>query len=478
MNMAVIILAAGKGTRMKSDTVKVLHPLAARPMLAYSLDLACAMKPEKLAVVVGCQADRVREAFADYSPPPAWAVQPHQRGTADAVRVALPLIKDAADTVLVLYGDVPLLKQEVLEALLKQHALQKACITILTAELENPYGYGRIVRDRAGRILRIVEEADTQEEEKKIREINTGIYAIHIPFLLETIDGLNADNAQGEYYLTDIVGLAVSKGLPVGWSLTDEPACALGINTRKDLAEAERILRLETCSRWMLEGVTIVDPFRTQIDPSVTLDRDVRIEPDCHLQGNTHIGRGSVIEAGNMIRDSRIGCGVQVRPYCVIQDSRVGDEARVGPMAHLRPGTVLEQGALVGNFVEVKKTRVGQGSKAAHLTYLGDTEIGRDVNIGCGTITCNYDGEEKHKTVIEDKVFVGSDTQLIAPVRVGKGAYIGSGSTITEDVPSGALALGRSRQRVIEGWAKRKKPGKQGKEKAPGRKNQQKKKKT
>lgn len=471
MDASIIILAAGKGTRMKSDTVKVLHPLAARPMLAYCLDLAVQLNPRKLVAVVGCQAERVQEVFARYSPAPRWVIQPEQKGTADAVRCALPFVKEAADNVVVLYGDVPLLKRTVVEDLLKQHEKEKARLTILTARLDDPHGYGRILRDNDGKVVRIVEEADTDAQEKKIQEINTGIYCIRIPFLLEAIETLKADNAQGEYYLTDIVAYAASKGLPVGWILTDEPFRALGINTRKDLAEAEGTLRREICTTRMLEGVTMVDPLHTYIEASVTLGPDTVIEPGCQLRGNTRIGRGCVLGAGSIIVDTRMGDRVRVRPYSVIQDSEIGDDALVGPMAHLRPGTVLEKGVCAGNFVEIKKTVMGQGSKAAHLTYLGDTEIGKNVNIGCGTITCNYDGEEKHRTIIEDDAFIGSDTQLIAPIKVGKGAYVGSGSTLTRDVPAESLAVSRAPQKNIENWAKKKKntAQKQGRRKKKGK---------
>jgi len=453
MDISVILLAAGKGTRMKSDTVKVLHPIAGRPMLAYSLDLAFELEPREILVVVGFQADRVRQAFAETDSRVIWVLQPEQKGTADAVRCALPHLTQSQGTVLIHYGDVPLLRKETLLALLEQHKRSASPLTFLTAHLDDPTGYGRIVRDGTGAFVRIVEEADATPEEKSLREVNTGITCVEIPFLREALDRLRDDNAQREFYLTDLAAYAVSRGLRVGSLVTEEAFRALGINTRKDLAEAERWVRRSICDRWMLAGVTLEDPRHTYIDASVTLEPDTRIGPNCHLRGRTRVGRGSVIDTGAVITDSTIGNEVVIRPYSVLQESEVHDQAVVGPMAHLRPGTVLEKGVRVGNFVEVKKSRLGERSKAAHLSYLGDSEIGKDVNVGCGTITCNYDGVAKHRTVIEDEAFIGSDTQLVAPVRIGRGAYIGSGSTITRDVPPESLAVSRARQKVIEGWA-------------------------
>ncbi|MEW6441907.1 MAG: bifunctional UDP-N-acetylglucosamine diphosphorylase/glucosamine-1-phosphate N-acetyltransferase GlmU [bacterium] len=453
MEFSIILLAAGKGTRMKSSVIKVLHPLAGRPLLAYGLELARRLEPRRILAVIGHQADQVRAAFAHEGPEVTWVLQPEQKGTADAVACALPFLDAPEGTVLIHYGDVPLLRKESLAELLSEHRTQGSRLTFLTARLENPKGYGRMVRDGSGRLLRIVEEADATDEERNLREINTGITCVEVPFLLEALDRLDANNAKGELYLTDIAAYGVSRGLRIGSVCTPEPFRALGINTRKDLAEADRILRLEICERWMLEGVSIVEPLQTYIDASVAIGADTRIEPGCHLKGSTRVGNDCLIEAGSVIADSVIGDGVQVRPYSVIRESRIGDQVLVGPMAHLRPGTVLESGVRVGNFVEIKTTRVGERSKAAHLSYLGDCDIGKDVNVGCGTITCNYDGRAKHRTVIEDEAFIGSDTQLVAPVTVGRGAYIGSGSTITRDVPRDALAVSRARQKVVEGWA-------------------------
>jgi len=344
MAATVIILAAGKGTRMKSQTVKVLHPVAGRPMLAYSLDLASQLNPVQTLVVVGYQAAEVREAFAGYRPPPRWVLQPEQKGTADAVRCALPFFQDNSETILVLYGDVPLLRGSVVQGLLASHREKGAQLTLLTADLEDPKGYGRIVRAETGEPLRVVEHADASEEQRGIREINTGITCIEVPFLLEALGKLTATNAQGEYYLTDLVAYAVSQGLKVEWEKTREPFRALGINTRKDLAEAESILREEICVQWMLEGVSILDPGSTYIEPSVTLGRDTQIEPGCHLRGETRVGPGCRIGAGSVVADSHIGRGVEILPYSVVEGSEIADHCRVGPLTHLRAGRVISGG--------------------------------------------------------------------------------------------------------------------------------------
>jgi len=345
MGFSVVILAAGKGTRMKSRTVKVLHPLAGRPMLAYGLDIASRLHPNRTLVVLGYQAAEVREAFSGYVPAPHWVIQAEQKGTADAVKSALPFLPNDTRAVLVLYGDVPLLKTRVLLDLLARHRERDAQLTLLTAELDDPAGYGRIVRDDAGRLLRIVEHADAGEEERKIREINTGILCLETGFLRETLGRVTPENAQGEYYLTDLVACAVSGGFRLEWEKTDEPFRALGINTRADLAQAQKFLREEICARWMLEGVSIEDPGTTQIDAGVTLGRDTRLEAGCQLRGKTEVGPECVLGAGSIVTDSRIGRGVRVLPCSVIEQSELEDHACVGPLAHLPPGTLVKRGS-------------------------------------------------------------------------------------------------------------------------------------
>jgi bifunctional UDP-N-acetylglucosamine pyrophosphorylase / glucosamine-1-phosphate N-acetyltransferase len=365
MDHCVIVLAAGQGTRMKSDTVKVLHPLGSRPLLAYILDLGWQMGPRELFVVVGFQGDRVREAFAGYRPPPVWVLQPSQRGTADAVRCVLPSIPQGVSTILVLYGDVPLLRKSTLDSLLERHLATEAAMTVLTAHVDSPQGYGRIVRDRkSGRILRIVEEADADEAQKRIPEINTGIYCIRRTFLLEAIEHLTSDNAQGEYYLTDLVAQGRAAGAHIATDVTDEPFRALGINSRNDLARAEKVLRDETCTRWMQEGVTLCDPHTTYIDPSVFLGPDTVVEPGCHLRGDTRIGRACKLGTGSVVVDTTLGDGTWIRPYCVLENCRVGENARVGPMVHLDPGTVLDRDACVDSPFPPRSVRAGQASVA------------------------------------------------------------------------------------------------------------------
>jgi bifunctional UDP-N-acetylglucosamine pyrophosphorylase/glucosamine-1-phosphate N-acetyltransferase len=380
-----------------------------------------------------------------------------QKGTADAVLATREILKDFGGTVLILYGDVPLLKRSTVEMLVKAHQAGKAPITILTAMLEDPMGYGRIIRSERGTIERIVEETDASSAERTIREINTGIYCVAAPLLFEALSSVDDKNVKKEYYLTDVVAYCVKKGIPVGWYETQDPELTLGINTRKDLAIAESRVRVALCNHWMLSGVTIIDPSHTYIDHDVDIGTDTRIEPNCHIRGKTVIGNECIIEPGSLITDSNVGHRVIIRASSIIEESRIQDESVVGPMAHLRPGSVLGKRVRVGNFVETKKTILGDGSKAAHLTYLGDADVGKGVTIGCGTITCNFDGLRKHKTVIEDGAFVGSDTQFIAPVRVGKNSYIGSGSTITRDVPPDSLAVSRVKQKNVKGWVAKKK---------------------
>ncbi len=451
---AAVILAAGKGTRMKSQLPKVLHPVAGLPMAAWPARLARELGCDPTVMVVGHGADEVREALRGEAL--SFAVQAEQLGTGHAVLCARSALASFSGTLLLLCGDVPLLRRETIERLLDYHRSQEAAVTILTAEMADPHGYGRIVRE-GDEVLRIVEEKDAMARERSIREVNTGIYAFEAPFVFEALGGVGKDNAQGEYYLTDVVAAARAAGKKVCALSAAEPAETMGINDRVQLAEAGALMRRRVNEALMRAGVTLLDPTTTYIDPSVEIGADTVVHPGAHLRGATRLGSGCTVEPGVIVTDCEIGDGVHLKAGSVMTEARIGDGCAIGPMAHLRPGTVLAGGNKLGNFVETKKAVLGEKSQASHLTYLGDTEIGKNVNIGCGTITCNYDGVNKHKTTIEDDVFVGSDTQFVAPVRIGRGALIAAGSTITRDVPPDSLALARTPQVNKEGWRLKKK---------------------
>ena len=459
-DIGVIILAAGKGTRMRSSRVKVLHEICGVPMLAYPIELARDLRPERIAVVVGFQAAEVRKTFADrlaregMDEKVVWVEQAEQLGTGHAVTCAREPFDSFPGEIVILYGDVPLLRAEMIEALLGRHRSCGAAATVLTVILDDPTGYGRIIRDPDGEIARIVEHRDAGPDELAVHEINTGIYCFDGSFLFEALDRLGDANDQGEYYLTDIVEIARDEGRTVAGLEAWDRREVEGINNRRELAEAVRTVQREILDWRMLAGATIVDPDATYIEREVRIGKDTVIEPGCTIRGATRIGEGCTIEYGSRITDSEIEDGVHIKSGSVIDRSRIAREATVGPMANIRPGCDIGPRARIGNFVELKKAIVGEETRVAHLTYLGDAELGRNVNIGCGTITCNYDGVDKHRTVIEDDVFVGSDTQLIAPVRVGRGAYVGSGTTVTLDVPPNALAVGRARQKNIADGAK------------------------
>ena len=452
--IATIILAAGKGTRMKSDLVKVLHPLLGLPLLAYPIDLSLSgIKAEKTIVVVGYQADKIRESFRD--PQILFALQEDQLGTGHAVLQALPLLKGFKGIVLILCGDVPLVKEETVLGFIKDFKKNQSILSVMTVAVENPSGYGRILRNAEGCIEKIVEAKDASEREKAILEINTGIYCVNAPFLEESLEEIGKENAQGEYYLTDLVEIANRKGLRCSAYQVSNPIEVMGINTRIDLAMANEALRQEKLRALMLSGVTLIDPKATYIDLRVEVGKDTVINPNCLLQGNTRIGERCTIESNVKISDSVIGNEVTIRANSVITESKIEDDAAIGPFAHLRPLTEVKAKAKIGNFVEVKKSVIGQGSKANHLTYIGDSLVGEGVNVGAGTITCNYDGFEKHQTIIGDRVFVGSNVELVAPVKIGKDATIGAGTTVTKNVPDGALAISRVKQKNIRGWSKK-----------------------
>jgi len=451
--MAAVILAAGRGTRMKSERPKVLHPVAGLPMALFPVRLAKELGCDPAVLVVGHGAAAVRQTLAGEGV--LFADQEDQLGTGHALLCAEPQLSGFTGTLLLLCGDVPLLRRQTLERLLTYHESQGAAVTVLTTELNDPHGYGRIVRD-GEEVLRIVEEKDASLKEKALREINTGIYAFEAPFVFEVLRTVGRDNAQGEYYLTDVVAAARSAGRKVCALPAADPDEAMGINDRIQLAAASASMRRRINEELMRSGVTLVDPETAYIEPWIEVGTDTLIHPGAHLRGATRIGSGCTIEPGVTVSDCTIGKGVHLKAGSVLEGSEIGDECAIGPMAHLRPGTVLAGKNKLGNFVETKKAIIGRGSQASHLTYIGDAEVGAGVNIGCGTITCNYDGVNKHKTVIEDDVFVGSDTQFVAPVRIGRGSLIGAGSTITKDVPPDSLALSRCEQKVIEGWAAKK----------------------
>ncbi len=451
-DLHIVILAAGKGTRMKSAMPKVIHPLAGRPIIEHVLRTAGGLKASTTVLVVGHEADQVRAALAT-EPSVQFVVQSPQLGTGHALLQTESVLAGHTGTVLLLYGDVPLLRPSTLEQLLERHHAARAAATVLTAELDDPYGYGRIVRDETGRMARIVEERDASSDERNIREINSGIYALSLVNLFEALRGLATDNAQGEYYLTDLIAAYHRRGLTIETLRLDDETELRGVNSRVDLAELTRVMFDRTRRSLMLGGVTLEDPATTYVEGDVEIAPDTVIGPGVTIAGHTVIGRGCRIHAGCRISSSRLADDVTVLDHSVIVDSEVGAGAAVGPFAHLRPESVVGANARVGNFVELKKTTLGAGSKANHLAYLGDATIGERTNIGAGTITCNYDGVKKHPTVIGDDVFIGSDSQLVAPVTVGSGAYVAAGSSITDDVPADSLAVARSRQTNKTGWA-------------------------
>jgi bifunctional UDP-N-acetylglucosamine pyrophosphorylase/glucosamine-1-phosphate N-acetyltransferase len=452
----VVVLAAGKGTRMKSDLPKVLHHVAGVPMIDYVLAAASRLAPRSVTVVIGHQGEALQSALAGKSGL-AYVVQEPQCGTAHALLTTAGVLGEARGTLVLLSGDVPLLAANTLKTLVDRHTSLGAAATVVTAMVDQPLGYGRIVRN-GERIARIVEERDAGPVEREVREINSGIYAFSLDGLFDALRQIAAENAQREYYLPDLVDIYSRRGLRVETLTVADADEIRGINNRADLEEVSRIVRSHKNTELMAAGVTLEDSATTYVERDVVVGGDTIIHPGVSLEGSTTIGVGCEIHSGARIVDSRIGDRVIVYNHSVVTGSTVASDARVGPFAHLRNQADIRDGSRVGNFVELKKTVLGAGSKAMHLTYLGDATIGANVNIGAGTITCNYDGEKKSATVIEDGAFIGSDTQLIAPVRVGKGAYIGSGATIREDVPAGALAVTAGRQRNIDGWVgKRKK---------------------
>ncbi|VWD49531.1 bifunctional UDP-N-acetylglucosamine diphosphorylase/glucosamine-1-phosphate N-acetyltransferase GlmU [Burkholderia contaminans] len=447
--MNIVILAAGTGKRMRSALPKVLHPLAGRPLLSHVIDTARTLQPSRLVVVVGHGAEQVQAAVA--APDVQFAVQAEQLGTGHAVRQALPLL-DPAQPTLVLYGDVPLTRASTLQRLVD--AAREGRYGILTVTLDDPTGYGRIVRDAAGFVTRIVEQKDASPEQLKIAEINTGIIVTPTAQLSMWLGALRNENAQGEYYLTDVVELAIEAGFDVVTAQPDEEWETLGVNSKAQLAELERIHQRNIADALLVDGVTLADPARVDVRGTLRCGRDVSIDVNCVFEGNVTLADNVTIGANCVIRNASVGAGTRIDAFTHIDGAELGAHTVIGPYARLRPGAQLADEAHVGNFVEVKNAVIGHGSKANHLTYIGDADIGARVNIGAGTITCNYDGANKFRTVIEDDVFVGSDTQLVAPVRVGRGVTIAAGTTIWKDVADGLLALNEKTQTAKSGYVR------------------------
>ncbi len=455
--IAALVLAAGEGKRMHSRTPKVIHPLAGRPMVRYVVDAALEAGVLKVIVVVGEQGDDIRAAINSKDRRISFCVQDRPLGTGHAVLSAETALKDEEGSLLILNGDLPSLRPATLRAFLDFHFLSGAPLSLLSAVIPEPGNYGRIVRSYNSEVARIVEATDASAEEKQIKEINAGIYCVQLAHLFKNLKQAGANNAQGEVYLTELVEIMKHNHRRVVAHCHPDAEEVLGVNNRQELARAGKTLFLRKAAELMEAGVTILDPGCTYVETPVKVGRDTVLAPLVRLEGETVVGENCRIGGGTRIADSVVGDEVEILDHCVIRGSRIGRGVRIGPFAHLRPETDLSDEVHIGNFVETKKSRIGRGSKANHLSYLGDSEIGSGVNVGAGTITCNYDGEKKHKTVLEDGVFIGSDTQLVAPVRVRKGAYIAAGSSITKEVPPYALGIARGRQVNIEDWVRKRK---------------------
>jgi len=448
MALSVVILAAGKGTRMKSSLPKVLHKLANKPLLEHVYDTAKGLGADEVVIVYGHGGDQVKETCKHFDA--KWIEQKEQLGTGHAVQQAFEAINLEND-LLVLYGDVPLTTEESLKQLLENFDNK---IALMSVKLDNPFGYGRILRNKHDKVIGIVEQKDASEEQKLIDEVNTGILAANSKTLKKLLDRIDNNNSQGEYYLTDIFELAADDNIEI---VTSHPSGIYeveGVNNRLQLASLERIFQRNIAEKLMTEGVALADPNRIDVRGNVEISNDVYIDINVILEGNVKIGSGTTIGANCVITDSILGENVEIKPNCVFENARVDNNVVIGPFARLRPETHLHKDAKVGNFVEIKKAEIGQGSKVNHLTYIGDTEMGKNVNVGAGTITCNYDGANKHKTIIKDNVFVGSDTQLVAPVTIGENVTIGAGATITKNVEDNLLVISRAPQKELKGWVR------------------------
>jgi bifunctional UDP-N-acetylglucosamine pyrophosphorylase/glucosamine-1-phosphate N-acetyltransferase len=452
--LGVVVLAAGQGTRMKSNLPKVLHPLGGRPLFLHVLRTAKRLNPRPVAIVIGHGAEAVRSAYAGNDV--AWILQEQQRGTGHAVLCAKEAFKGFKGEVIILSGDVPFIREQTLHMLVAHHRSRNAAVTLLTAFLDEPRGYGRILRDDHGNVTGIVEEKDATLGERGIREVNAGVYVVSAPFAFAALSEVKNHNQQGEYYLPDIVAIGLAQGADVETVRVDDVREMLGVNTREELAFMEKDLRQSINKKWMLAGVTFKDPDTTYIEDDVTIGKDTVIGPNTQLRGKTVVGERCQIDGSAFLTDAQIGDEVHLRFSVVMTGCRVANGAIIGPFAHLRPGSNLGPNVHIGNFVETKEAKIGEGTKANHLTYLGDVTIGSETNIGAGTITCNYDGFHKYNTTIGDRVQVGSDTTLIAPISLGDDVYVATASTVRHDVPAGALVYNQRDERVREGWTEQK----------------------
>ncbi|MFQ3573344.1 MAG: bifunctional UDP-N-acetylglucosamine diphosphorylase/glucosamine-1-phosphate N-acetyltransferase GlmU [Thermodesulfovibrionales bacterium] len=453
MKLSVVVLAGGLGTRIKSETPKLLHKILNKTIIERTLDTARALNPKEIVVVINPQLNAIQDALANYDGL-SFAIQQRPLGTANALHSSLPSLSHNSDWLLIINGDTPLVSHQTLSGFIEMAVESMSKVSILTFNARNPGDYGRIIRNGKQEVVSIVEKPDLTNESKHITEVNSGIYLLSRD-VAPLVNEIPMNPKKGEYYLTDIVSVAVRKGMKVSAFCIGDEDELLGINTRQDLNRAISLLNTKKINALMSEGVTFIDISGVVIDSDVQIGMDTIVYPNVIIEGESVIGRGCIIYQGSYINHSVLEEGVRIKPYSVIQQSRINKYAEIGPFAHIRPQSIIGESVRIGNFVEVKKSHIGKGVKASHLSYIGDADVGQGTNIGAGTITCNYDGVNKHKTIIEDGVFIGSDTQLIAPVRIGKGAYVGAGSTITKDVPEGALAISRTSQRNISDWAKK-----------------------